>query len=195
MEGLGRNDKTPWTNRSNEGVDMDTSTYYEVIMNAAIKASKTSEVIVNLDENNGIACDIGLGYIRPSLIKLFEFEKAIPEPVYWLSQENHRDLYSLFNNKLNNIEKVKDAEEQKFIEAAALGWSIVQVEPTTLLDTVLKKASRGQKLIKNFKAKVGDNQDMISSWRQLAEYTKPEITMSKQHVTIGSGGVLVEFKK
>ena len=152
MKELNPTDSTPFMNRAFESLNVDVSALYLDLMNTAINSSTGSQVVVDLSKHNGMACDIGMGFIKPTLIKIVSYDRALPESVSWISESTLTDLYKTFNEQLEKTTKVKDVETQKLNEAFVLGWSVAQVK-SNLSETIFAKSERSQKLLKTLKIK------------------------------------------
>ena len=193
MRELNPTDSTPFMDRSLESLGVDVSALYLNLMNNAINSSTESQVVVDLSKHNGLACDIGMGFIRPTLVKTVSFDRALPESVSWISESTLTDLYKTFNEELEKSAKLKDIEAQKFNEAFILGWSIAQVK-SNLKEVIFSKSERAQKLLRTLKIKTEDRESNTVLWRLLSDYEKPAKTLTTQRMPVAVGAVEVKLE-
>mgnify|MGYP005689386879 CR=1 FL=1 len=186
VEELGATDRSPYTSSANDEISE-----YSELMNSAIENAHGDTVVVDLSKNLGIACDIGLGFIKPVVTQTISYEKAMPNLSYWIDQKSYNELYRLFNDEMKKVSPSIERDVQKFNEGLVLGWSLAQGNER-LKDVVLKNGDKGAKLLKSLKLKGESSEATESMWRQTFDYAKPTSLMTNQKLSIVSGDVFVE---
>lgn len=187
------NAKTPWTNSRNIGSGIDVAQLYSNVMNEGLQASRGQQVVIDLTSQNGLACDLAFGYIRPTLRTTVSYERSLPQTVVWVSEKNYSELYRVFNDEYKKSIARNGEADMKFNEAIVLGWSLGQLD-SDVKDAVFKKFDRAPKLLSTLKVATQTGESNTAIWSQTADYIKPENTMTTQNMPIAFDVVKVEIQ-
>jgi hypothetical protein len=200
---LSTEDTAPWTVASGdikkfrvEGITLG----FARLLNAAINARTGNTVIVDLSDNNGLACDLAFGYIKPVITKTLQYERGLPNKKFpWITKEIFSDMYKSFwmdHSKLK-IEET-NSQNDKSSEMFLLGMKAAEREEVKKI--ILESPNRPAKLLNaiKFNSSILANKDIsvvdpVAQWNQTFDYVIPPTIQVKSDNEIASGAVFVSI--
>lgn len=195
---LSGNDKTLWIDKTLDSIKMggDVNQYYVNLFKTHIQNAPTNEVEIDLTELNGLACDIGLGNIKPEIAMNFTLEKSLPSVSFWLKRELFTEIAGQYvqiskNNQLKNQDN-KLMEKKQLL----LGWAMAMAEISlgvsddSLLPKVLISENRRMDLIEALE-KNREGESLDKAWRRTFEIEIPKIKFVTRVLPHISGDVEV----
>lgn len=125
------------------------------IASAISNRDKEGNVIIDLSKNNGLACDIAVGNIHPTVYRAIESEKGLPlKEASWVTKEGFANLYKSFWADPLHSSKIQTLPTQKEIESNELiliGMKLAQSEADGFQKNVFRKGARALNLLKAIK--------------------------------------------
>lgn len=196
---LSENDKTIWIDKTFENVKMggDVNQYYVNLFNSHIKNSSADEVQIDLSKLNGLACDIGLGNIKPEITTQVTLEKSLPTISFWLNRELFSEISVHYANMANATQAEASDAKYKDRGHLLLGWSLAQAELAKrteekyLLSKVLSNEKRKNDLFVALERnKNGENIDI--AWKRTFEIEVPKVKLMTRILPLVVGEALVQ---
>lgn len=181
---LSENDQTIWIDKTLDSIKMggNVNQYYLNLFNEHIKNSTSDVVEIDLSELNGLACDVGLGNIKPEISANLTFERALPLVSFWLKRELFAEIANHYVQIAKTAQLKKEDAKINEKNQLVLGWSLALAEMSSrsaeesLLSKVLKSENRRGDLLKAL-VKTKDGENLEKSWRNTFEVEVPKMKL------------------
>lgn len=181
---LSENDQTIWIDKTLDSIKMggNVNQYYLSLFNQHIKNSVSDVVEIDLSELNGLACDIGLGNIKPEISANLTFERALPLVSFWLKREIFAEVANHYVQIAKSAQLKKEDAKINEKNQLILGWSLALAEMSSrsveesLLSKVLKSENRRGDLLKAL-VKMKEGENLEKSWRNTFEIEVPKMKL------------------
>lgn len=181
---LSENDQTIWIDKTLDSIKMggNVNQYYLNLFNQHIKNSVSDVVEIDLSELNGLACDIGLGNIKPEISANLTFERALPLVSFWLKREIFAEVANHYVQIAKSAQLKKEDAKINEKNQLILGWSLALAEMSSrsveesLLSKVLKSENRRGDLLKAL-VKMKEGENLEKSWRNTFEIEVPKMKL------------------
>lgn len=174
-------------------------TWVTNLFNNAIKSRIGNEVRVNLNDHNGLACDLAFKNITPKITKRIVFERSLPEQEKaWLSEVLYSEIFkSFWKNQDFFKTKGKNILEKEINEAFMLGYTVSNY--AELKNLLLNSPQKTNLLLNSFKTfefkKANTNLYLIDTteyYKKALEYKVPFEEFSEQKVVIQTGELKIK---
>ncbi len=195
---LGQSDKTLWIEKTADKLKMgsDVNQFYVNLFNSQIKNESDRDVEIDLGHLNGLACDIGLGNIKPEITVNITLEKPLPVVNFWLKKDLFSEISTTFLSLTKNYPIKSDDNKALEKNQLILGWSIamaeqlLRVEENSIMPKLIQSDSRRLDLLKAVeKNRAGESID--TSWRRTFEIEVPKVKTITRHLPFIQGNAEV----